>query len=111
MTPVFVTFPPAYARPPEKVVLAVHVGMPLSSASTWPAVPALVVARAEPLPYMREPAVKLVQPVPPPATESVPESVGVNVCVLDEPTMVIPAVRPLNEEVLVASVCVPPVCV
>ena len=70
-----------------------------------------MVASAEPLPYMREPAVKLVQPVPPPATESVPESVGVKVWVFAEPTIVRPAVRPLNVEVVVASVWVPPVCV
>ena len=34
VTPVFVTLPPAYARPPEKVVVAVHVGTPLRNAST-----------------------------------------------------------------------------
>jgi hypothetical protein len=52
-----------------------------------------------------------VQPVPPPATPRMPESVGVNVCVLLEPWMVMPAVSPLKDEVDVARVWVPPVCV
>jgi hypothetical protein len=38
-TPVFVTFPLAYERPDENVVVAVHEGMPLSQASTCPPVP------------------------------------------------------------------------
>ena len=48
--------------------------------------------------------------MPPPAAFKVPESEGVKVCVLEEPTMVIPVVRPLKENVEVASVCVAPVC-
>ena len=38
-TPVFVTFPPEYARPEENVVVATHVGTPFTSASVKPFVP------------------------------------------------------------------------
>ncbi len=38
-TPVFVTFPPEYARPEEKVVVATHDGTPLAQESIWPPVP------------------------------------------------------------------------
>ena len=49
-------------------------------------------------------------PVPPAPTPSVPEIVGVNVCVFPAPIMLSPRVRPLKEDVVVASVCVPPDC-
>ncbi len=38
-TPVFVTFPPEYWRPEEKVVVATQDGTPLAQESTWPPVP------------------------------------------------------------------------
>jgi hypothetical protein len=38
-TPVLVTFPAEYARPPEKVVVATHCGTPLFQERTWPPVP------------------------------------------------------------------------
>ena len=60
------TAPFAYVRGAEKVVVAVHVGMPLRYARTLPAVPAVVVARAlAPLPFGIAPAEMLAQPVPP----------------------------------------------
>jgi hypothetical protein len=43
-----VTAPLAYVSPVEKVVVLVHVGTPPKSASTCPAVPAVVVERAPP---------------------------------------------------------------
>ncbi len=39
VTPVFVTFPFEYERPPENVVVATHVGTPLTEASMRPPVP------------------------------------------------------------------------
>ncbi len=57
----------------ESVELAVHVGTPARSASTFPGVPAVVVARAlEPLPYGMTPLTILAHPVPPFATERTP---------------------------------------
>ena len=48
------------------VVVAVQVGIPFKSASTWPPVPAEVVASADdPLPYRMEPDCIAAQPVPP----------------------------------------------
>jgi hypothetical protein len=46
-----------------------------------------------------------------PALLRVPVRVGVKVCVLLKPTMVSPAVNPLKEDVVVAKIWVPPVCV
>ena len=46
--------------------------------------------------------------MPPPATESVPESEGVKVSVSPEPTTVVPIVRPLNDPVEVAIVTAGP---
>ena len=46
-----VTLPFRYASAPENVVVAVQVGTPFNSASTWPGRPAVVVAAAPvPLP-------------------------------------------------------------
>ena len=39
VTPVFVTFPFEYERPPENVVVATQVGTPLTEASTRPPAP------------------------------------------------------------------------
>jgi hypothetical protein len=39
VTPVFVTLPPEYAKPDEKVVVATPVQPPLMNARTWPAEP------------------------------------------------------------------------
>src|SRR5665213_1733884 len=100
-SPVLVTLPFAYARPEEKVVEAVQVGMPLRSASTWPAVPADVVASAdEPLPKRSEPAAILLQPVPPWATSMVvpfqtPEEMVPNE-VSKEETMLLASVVPVR---------------
>ena len=72
-TPVFVTFPPEYERPEEKVVVEVHAGIPFRRARTYPPVPDEVVARAlEPLPYRMVPDWMVGQPVPPLDTASVP---------------------------------------
>ena len=70
--PEFVTFPFAYVRPPENVVVAVQVGTPFTSASVWPFVPADVVASA-PVPFPRRSAFAWMfdHPVPPNAAESV----------------------------------------
>ena len=49
-----VTLPFAYIRPEENVVVAVQVGTPFKYERTYPAVPAVVVARfPDPLPYSR----------------------------------------------------------
>jgi len=73
MTPVLVTLPLEYERPEEKVVVAVHVGTPFKRARMFPAVPAVVVERAEePLPYGITPVAMLAQPVPPFATGRIP---------------------------------------
>lgn len=50
-------------------------------------------------------------PVPPPATDRVPETVGVNVRDPAKGTMVCPKVRPLKEAVDVAKVMLVPVVV
>jgi hypothetical protein len=69
-----VTLPPEYVRPPEKVVVEVHVGTPPTRASTCPFVPALVVAILEvPLPKRTVFACRFAQPVPPFATASMEE--------------------------------------
>ena len=94
-TPVFVTAPFAYARPPEKVVVDVQVGTPFRRARTLPAVPEVVVERAEePLPYGMEPACIAAQPVPPLATFKVPVSVRVPEVVTGEPVKERPVVPP-----------------
>ncbi len=69
-----VTLPLEYVRPDEKVVVAVQVGTPETSARTWPLVPAEVVATAPvPFPYKSAPDWSAAQPVPPFATPSTPE--------------------------------------
>ena len=91
------------------VVVATQVGTPETSASTWPLLPAEVVAIApDPLPRSTVFACRFCHPVPPPATVSVPAIDGVKVCVLPEPMIVMPAVSPLNDPVDVASVIVGP---
>src|SRR5437868_7061414 len=57
----------------EREVVATHVGVPETSASTCPLVPAEVVAR-DPLPFpsTTAPAATLLQPVPPFATGKMP---------------------------------------
>lgn len=60
-------------RPEENVVVLVHAGMPFKRARMFPAVPAVVVARAlVPLPYGMAPDWIEAQPVPPEETGSVP---------------------------------------
>lgn len=69
-----VTLPLAYERPLEKVVVATKVGTPLTSASTWPFVPAEVVARApDPFPRRMVFAWMFDCPVPPFETPRIPE--------------------------------------
>ena len=69
------TLPAAYIRGDEKVVVAVQVGTPETSAKTWPLVPAEVVAIAPvPFPRRRVFAVKAVRPVPPEGTPIVVEA-------------------------------------
>ncbi len=68
-TPVFVTLPPEYVRPEEKVVVATQVGSPLTSARVCPLVPVVVVLSAPaPFPYKSAPDWTAAQPVPPFAT-------------------------------------------
>ena len=67
VTPVLVTLPALYARPEEKVVVAVQTGRPFTEARTFPSLPAMAslesVLAAEL--YNKSPAVYAVCPVPP----------------------------------------------
>ena len=65
--------PAEYVSGDAKVVVEVQVGIPERSASTCPAVPAVVVASADaPLPYRTAPEVNVDQPEPPFATGRTP---------------------------------------
>ena len=55
-------------------------------------------------------SLKVVAPVPPPATESVPLVEGVKVSVSPDPTIVIADVMPFVVEVVVARVMLDPLC-
>ena len=109
-TPMFVTLPFAYERPEEKVVVACHVGTPPTKARICPLTPADVVERAlVPLPRRMEFGWIVERPVPPPATDRVPERDGVKERVLPLPVTVRADVRPFVEDVEVAMVMAGPV--
>ena len=75
-----------------------------------PEVVASAVSAVEPEPKTREPSARDVRPVPPPATLSVPEIVGVRVKVPEELVMVSPKVRPLKETAEEVASVMAPVC-
>jgi hypothetical protein len=108
-----VTLPFAYVRPLEKVVVATHVGVLPTRASTCPAVPVEVVARRSvPLPYISAPDCILDQPVPPYTVERVEEALTRPLTAwrgpVRDPTVRVLAVSPLlkvfaPEKVLVSE--------